>query len=1281
MKETFAFVNILLVLILILPTSAIIVRADSGDPTIQDVGITFWSTSTSLPGPITASTGGYLRLWYFIDNPNPSAMNLILGATIRDPSENEIPDEANDKIVTVDPGLGVYSRYFEIPRGIQLGSYDVAYGIWEVDWSVQYDLAWKLGWLTVTDPVEVSLSTYTTDGQSNVGNMKFDGAPYTPSTTIYAETRMHSAQALPPSGYILDHWEMSGQVDLSDEGFGYANVYVRGSGGITAVFRWAPTFDISVATTSLSVAPGATVTTQVYFASQNGFDGSVSLILGWSEGRPGWVIGDSFNPNPVYLPADGSARSTTLTISVSDAAAYGTYYPEIFATAGSINVRKSVDLELNVLKRYTVTFQLGQYDIIVDGNYLGPGYGTVSYTWLSSEYHYFYMTSPFHGPYPGETTFFREWNDGYKSNYRSTSVGGIPFEDATYYPLCDTYFYVVAGAPYGGGSVTISPSPGEYGYLWHSVVTITAVPSDGYTFDHWDFHQIWGSGDPIIIVQNPFEVYVYPVAAGHYDAIFVQSPPSEKPVAVLTLEGEGDTFDVGDTVVFYGGNSYSPDESDYIISYFYNFGDGQNSGWTSNYRVSHTYDTPGTYSAELKVIGDYEIESDWSAPVQIQILPIGDFEISVSPRSQIGQPSSSVYFQIAITSKNGFSSSVDLDVAFSPNPLNYGYHILPTSTVTPPPDGLAVRTLEFEIYPNTPLKTFTITVTAHSGAITKTNSTTLSVEKSLEVPYQNQGDTGWCGPTSLAMVLRYFGYMAHSWDYAWSQKLSSDTIGVTMDDLKSYVVDNYPDLTTDLGYYGIGMKDAIFDQIKTCISMEAPVILNLGSPPIHNNGHYVVVVGYNETGIFINDPSGAFFTVLLQPPNWAISSYNHAYVDWNTIETYIATLPLPSIMPVSGNSNPKLGTIYLEQEFKMLSLTNLGEHYFLDLDRGLTWKHVKNQGTPTEDNTIDFACDRVYWTLHVANSGKESRSFTASASMLCPDGRTYSFPDLAVSDLAGFSQTTVLWNWADAGIPTMNGLLRIYGRGMYFIVFGLKDSKATPVDSFVSAGFYLGQNTKVKTIEKQPHLYLHVYDEQGNHIGLSYVSGQVELGIPGSYYSDDGNGTITIVVPQIIDLRIVIDAQYAEEPIEIYDFSVILRTDSGVFEQIHSGNITAGEKQTLTTKASETGLSLYFWQYIFKDSKRGTELRINALDKYFQFTVPGKDFGVKQDPNMKILWHVIIINYGDSQMRLIATALDDCIGFCVATAWDKKTGKVYMLIDKPNPHGGSCNLLIGARLL
>jgi hypothetical protein len=89
------------------------------------------------------------------------------------------------------------------------------------------------------------------------------------------------------------------------------------------------------------------------------------------------------------------------------------------------------------------------------------------------------------------------------------------------------------------------------------------------------------------------------------------------------------------------------------------------------------------------------------------------------------------------------------------------------------------------------------------------------------------------------------------------------------------------------------------------------------------------------------------------------------------------------------------------------------------------------------------------------------------------------------------------------------------------------------------------------------------------------------------------------------------------------------------------------------------------WEYVFKDPRRGTMLKISADDKYFQFIAPDKDFGVRYDPKMFVKYGILLICYGDAEMRLTVIAVDGgFFYFCTAMAYDKQTRKTYVLVDK-----------------
>jgi 3D (Asp-Asp-Asp) domain-containing protein len=94
-------------------------------------------------------------------------------------------------------------------------------------------------------------------------------------------------------------------------------------------------------------------------------------------------------------------------------------------------------------------------------------------------------------------------------------------------------------------------------------------------------------------------------------------------------------------------------------------------------------------------------------------------------------------------------------------------------------------------------------------------------------------------------------------------------------------------------------------------------------------------------------------------------------------------------------------------------------------------------------------------------------------------------------------------------------------------------------------------------------------------------------------------------------------------------------------------------------------VTLFSWNYIFEDTYgRGTILKINLAHKFFQFTTPDKDYGIREATYMRQCGRAIIIHHYDDELRLITTAVDTKLDFCVAIAWDTQTGKRYFLIDK-----------------
>jgi parallel beta-helix repeat protein len=89
-----------------------------------------------------------------------------------------------------------------------------------------------------------------------------------------------------------------------------------------------------------------------------------------------------------------------------------------------------------------------------------------------------------------------------------------------------------------------------------------------------------------------------------------------KPTAILSAFPTTVKEDV-ESVTFDASASYDPDGN--VASYLFNFGDGSDSGWISDSKISKVYSNPGSYLAKVKVRDNDGIESDWSNTVMITV--------------------------------------------------------------------------------------------------------------------------------------------------------------------------------------------------------------------------------------------------------------------------------------------------------------------------------------------------------------------------------------------------------------------------------------------------------------------------------------------------------------------------------------------------------------------------------------------------------------------------------------------------------------------------------------
>jgi len=121
----------------------------------------------------------------------------------------------------------------------------------------------------------------------------------------------------------------------------------------------------------------------------------------------------------------------------------------------------------------------------------------------------------------------------------------------------------------------------------------------------------------------------------------------------------------------------------------------------------------------------------------------------------------------------------------------------------------------------------------------------------------------------------------------------------------------------------------------------------------------------------------------------------------------------------------------------------------------------------------------------------------------------------------------------------------------------------------------------------------------------------------------------------------------------------------GLADGVYSIDYNSTDHSHNVEPTNTNNVTLFSWNYIFEDTYgRGTILKINLAHKFFQFITPDKDYGIRKATYMRQCGRAIIIHHYDDELRLITTAIDTKLDFCVAIAWDTQTGKRYFLIDK-----------------
>ena len=205
-----------------------------------------------------------------------------------------------------------------------------------------------------------------------------------------------------------------------------------------------------------------------------------------------------------------------------------------------------------------------------------------------------------------------------------------------------------------------------------------------------------------------------------------------------------------------------------------------------------------------------------------------------------------------------------------------------------------------------------------------------------------------------------------------------------------------------------------------------------------------------------------------------------------------------------------------------------------------------------------------------------------------------------------------------------------------------------------------GSSATVMMVFVQCPVNLSIYDSLGRHLGYNGSTGQIDSEIPGGlYYSSNGMEGALIVSPSNNYDIILVGTGVGN-----YNLTLEYIGSTQTVTKSYTGTTSAQQTNYYSELISSGGQATPIsWEYVFKDTKHGTMLKISSDDKYFQFTAPGKDFGIKHDPKMIVLKNLIAIGYSDSGMCLAAVAMNK-LDLCAALAYDRQTRKEYLLAGR-----------------
>jgi len=381
---------------------------------------------------------------------------------------------------------------------------------------------------------------------------------------------------------------------------------------------------------------------------------------------------------------------------------------------------------------------------------------------------------------------------------------------------------------------------------------------------------------------------------------------------------------------------------------------------------------------------------------------------------------------------------------------------------------------------------------------------TLAAEVHLPVPFESQGNAYWCSVASTCMVLRYYGKNVHIWDIS-NDIAYGGYFGPAMVEL--YINLKYPSEFETEVVRCWDVTDETRAEIESNLIQDYPIILDLWLPL----GHMVVVVGFNSTGFFINDPSGALFESLGKPSQ----AYDiHRYVSWEELKPKITDgflgMTKGTFLVVKETASPIEATLWtrngdlLHPDWSWIrTYHGLDNSRGVAIDYGLPLQGMFWRMIGLHQNSWDTE-DTLTYTYAVFNHKDKVSSFDSVFRIKGVNGVTYYEYESNNIQAAKYDYTL----FGGPGVALKDCLP---SSGFYVASCELYDHlTGALIDSFELPKIYYGRSLLFFLDSPADIL---VTNPEGLRVGFDIVNQRNVCEIFGAYYSGNGSEPQAISIP------------------------------------------------------------------------------------------------------------------------------------------------------------------------